>query len=50
MIAKVTSSFVNSMLLKNTWILKEEHRLGFPDKRAQVVFVLDLPPHPDFLL
>lgn len=48
--AKVTSSSVNSMFLKNTWILKEEHLLGFPDKRAQGVFVLDLLPHPDFLL
>ena len=49
-IAKVTSSFVNSVLLKNTWILKEEHLLGFADKRAQVAFVLDLPLHPDLLL
>lgn len=48
--AKVPSSSVNSMFLKNTWILKEEHLLGFPDKRAQGVFVLDLLPHPDFLL
>lgn len=53
MIAEVTSSFVNSVLFKKKkkiWILKEEHLLGFADKRAQVVFVLDLPAHPDFLL
>lgn len=48
-IAEVTSTSVNSMLLKNTPILKEEN-LGFPDKRAQGVLVLDLLPHPDFLL
>lgn len=52
-IVEVTSSFVNSVLFKKkkkTWILKEEHLLEFADKRAQVVFVLDLPAHPDFLL
>lgn len=35
-IAKVTSSFVNSVLLKYTWILKEEHLLGFRTKEPRL--------------
>lgn len=49
MIAKVTSSSVNSMLLKSAGFLKGEH-LRFLDNGAQGVFMFDLLPHSDFLL
>lgn len=49
-IAKVTSSSVNSMFKKKYSGPERKNLLGFPDKRAQGTFVLDLLPHPEFLL
>jgi hypothetical protein len=49
MIAKVTSSSVNSRPLKHALLLNGEHG-RFPDNGAQGVFMFDLLPHSDFLL